>query len=78
MIKIKNIATVFMLIFFISCNQNSEYINKLKDPELFQQAMQNLTDIIVYDIFSPPVASRVYVYPSIAAYETIRFSDEKK
>tara|TARA_B100000530_G_C15931775_1_gene477201 strand:- start:1615 stop:2940 length:1326 start_codon:yes stop_codon:yes gene_type:complete len=78
MIKIKNIATVFMLIFFTSCNQNSEYINKLKDPELFQQAMQNLTDIIVYDIFSPPVASRVYVYPSIAAYETIRFSDEKK
>jgi hypothetical protein len=23
----------------------------------------------VYDIFSPPVASRIYVYPSIAAYE---------
>ena len=31
--------------------------------------MQNLSDIIVYDIFSPPVASRVYLYPSIAAYE---------
>jgi len=33
--------------------------------------MQKLTDIIVYDIFSPPVASRIYVYPSIAAYEVI-------
>ena len=31
--------------------------------------MQNLSDIIVYDIFSPPVASRVYLYPSIAVYE---------
>ena len=31
--------------------------------------MQNLSDVIVYDIFSPPVASRVYLYPSIAAYE---------
>ena len=31
--------------------------------------MQNLTDIVVYDIFSPPVASRVYLYPSVAAYE---------
>ena len=33
--------------------------------------MQNLTDIVVYDIFSPPVASRVFVYPDIAAYEII-------
>ena len=34
--------------------------------------MQNLTDIVVYDIFSPPVASRVYLYPTIAAYEVVR------
>ena len=33
--------------------------------------MQKLTDIIVYDIFSPPVASRIYVYPTIAAYEVL-------
>ena len=33
--------------------------------------MQTLTDVIVYDIFSPPVASRIYVYPSIAAYEAL-------
>ncbi|MGB0376380.1 MAG: vanadium-dependent haloperoxidase [Flavobacteriaceae bacterium] len=44
----------------------------LEDPELFQDAMQNLTDIIVYDIFSPPVASRVYVYPTVGAYEVMR------
>ena len=41
----------------------------LNDASLFHSAMQNLSDIIVYDIFSPPVASRVYLYPSIAAYE---------
>ena len=29
------------------------------------------SNIIVYDIFSPPVASRIYVYPSIAAYEVL-------
>ena len=38
---------------------------------LFQESVQNLTDIIVHDIFSPPVASRVYLYPTIAAYEII-------
>jgi hypothetical protein len=30
-----------------------------------------LTDVMVHDIFSPPVASRIYVYSSIAAYETM-------
>jgi len=34
--------------------------------------MKRLTDVIVHDIFSPPVASRNYVYPTIAAYEVLR------
>ena len=59
---------LFVLAIFFSCSENTEYINKIQDPELFQEAMQNLTDIVVYDIFSPPVASRVYLYPTLAAY----------
>tara|TARA_B100001057_G_scaffold464292_2_gene519334 strand:- start:3060 stop:4424 length:1365 start_codon:yes stop_codon:yes gene_type:complete len=62
----------------LSCSNDDTYINKLEDPELFHHAMQNLTDVIVYDIFSPPVASRIYVYPSIAAYETISFFNPLK
>jgi len=34
--------------------------------------VRQLTSVIVYDIFSPPQASRVYAYASIAAYETLR------
>lgn len=34
-----------------------------------------LTDVIVGDIFTPPVASRIYAYANIAAYEGIRFQD---
>ena len=44
----------------------------LSDAELFHQALDHLTDVIVHDIFSPPVASRVYAYPCIAAYQTIQ------
>jgi len=55
----------------ISCVSKEFDQNKLDDASLFHSAMQNLSDIIVYDIFSPPVASRVYLYPSIAAYELI-------
>ena len=65
----------FPFLICIGCSVNDDYIEKIENPELFQMSMQNLTDIVVYDIFSPPVASRVYVYPSIAAYEIIRFSD---
>lgn len=38
-------------------------------------AVHQLTGVIVYDIFSPPQASRVYAYASIAAYEAIRHGD---
>lgn len=31
--------------------------------------MKELTDVMVYDIYSPPVASRTYAYASIAGYE---------
>ena len=55
----------------VSCIRKDFNQNELNNAALFHSAMQNLSDIIVYDIFSPPVASRVYLYPSIAAYELI-------
>ncbi len=43
--------------------------------EQLRMAMGELTDVIVYDIFSPPQASRVYAYATIAAYEALRQGD---
>jgi hypothetical protein len=40
--------------------------------ELLHTAVAELTDVIVYDIFSPPQASRAYAYASVAAYEALR------
>jgi hypothetical protein len=45
------------------------------DAQLLHTAVQELTNVIVYDIFSPPQASRVYAYASIAAYEALRQAD---
>jgi hypothetical protein len=61
----------------VSCAQDQSYKEKIKDPELVQANVKNLTDIIVYDIFSPPVASRVYLYPAIAAYQTMQLANEE-
>ena len=60
----------------MGCTPSPEsYAERAQDPELFHQTVKQLTDVIVYDIFSPPVASRVYAYPSIAAYEVIALND---
>ena len=62
---------IFLNLTLSSCgNKNKNHV-ALEDADLYRNAVQNLTDIAVYDIFSPPVASRVYVYPNIAAYEVI-------
>lgn len=41
------------------------------DPNVMHNTMQQITDVIVHDIFSPPVASRIYAYASVASYEVI-------
>ena len=69
--KVKLTLTYFFILFLFSCNESSSELKKLENPNLFIEAVHNLTNIAVYDIFSPPVASRVYVYPCIAAYEVI-------
>ncbi|WP_298735935.1 vanadium-dependent haloperoxidase [uncultured Chitinophaga sp.] len=48
---------------------------KLQDPEVVHASVKRLTDVIVYDIFSPPVASRIYAYASLAMYEAARFAE---
>ena len=50
--------------------------NKKKDPivltgEDFHASVDKVTEVMVHDIFSPPVASRIYTYPNIAAYEIL-------
>ncbi|SNR56070.1 vanadium-dependent haloperoxidase [Lutibacter flavus] len=52
-----------------SCNKPAEHIEV--SPELFHMSVDKVINIMIHDIFSPPVASRVFAYPNIAAYEII-------
>lgn len=45
------------------------------DVNLLHRNEDQLTQVIIYDVFSPPVSSRIYAYTSLAAYEAIRFVD---
>ena len=77
--KTKYIALlIILLVGLYSCNENLTYKQTLNNPELFLSTSKKLTDVIVHDIFSPPVASRIYTYPGIAAYETMRHQYPEK
>jgi len=59
---------------FAGCNVKKE--QQLPDAEILHQNQDKLTQVIIYDVFTPPVSSRLYVYTSLASYEAIRFKKE--
>jgi hypothetical protein len=68
------IVFFFLLTILFGCN--SQPATDLPAGEnVLHQNENNLTGLIIYDIFSPPVASRIYVYTSLAAHEAIRHAD---
>jgi hypothetical protein len=68
------LAFGLMLLTFAQCTGPKEpYSHFSRD---FQDELQAITEILVHDIFSPPVAARVYVYTSSAAYEVVAQSND--
>ena len=64
---------LFLSLSFLSCdNSNPNWKTDANNPEFLLNSQKKLTDVIVHDIFSPPVASRIYAYPNIAAYEILQ------
>ena len=58
-----------MLSLLLSCGKNNEPITI--SPEDFHRSVDKVTEIMIHDIFSPPVATRIFSYPNIAAYEIV-------
>jgi hypothetical protein len=60
--------TIALFTVLISCKKETPIV---VTPAEYEASVDNVTQIIIHDIFSPPVASRIYVYPNIAAYEVM-------
>ncbi len=62
----------YLFVFLSSCQQKQDQAG-LDEYTRFQLASWNkhLSHIIITDIFTPPVASRIYAYTNIAAYEAL-------
>lgn len=60
------------ILIFPSCEKvNPNWETDAAKADFLHRAQKKITDVIVHDIFSPPVASRIYAYSSIAGYEAM-------
>ena len=63
------VATVALLWGCSVSVPKEDYKPKVSNADFAHRAVKHVTDVMVHDIFSPPVASRIYVYMSVAGYE---------
>src|SRR5688572_22737359 len=73
------IRFIIVGLFTVSCayTEKVDWQTKAHNPEYVHRAVKQVTDVIVHDIFSPPVASRIYTYMSVAGYEVAIHEDSK-
>lgn len=72
------LKVLILALVFSSCGSDSEeWKTKVKNPDFLHRSIKQVTDVIVHDIFSPPVASRIYTYMSVAAYEAAIHDDPR-
>lgn len=72
LLKPSIVLLFFMLL--VGCHRrNRAFDEPAREAALLHAAETELTEVMVYDIFAPPVASRIYAYSTLAAYEAVRF-----
>ena len=59
------------MILLWGCSSKKDYDTVFKNPDLFCKTVYQLNGVVMGNNFSPIVASRNYLYASIAAYEVI-------
>jgi len=64
---------VALLLATVGCNTRSA--NDVSSVDVLLANEDQLTQVIIYDVFTPPVSSRIYVYASLASYEAIRHAN---
>ena len=61
---------VLIILGALSCTSDA-YKQRAENPEIIHRGMRRITEILRHDFFPPPVASRIFAYSSVAAYEAL-------
>ncbi|MEY2950356.1 MAG: hypothetical protein RLZZ248_1557, partial [Bacteroidota bacterium] len=71
-----NTCLIIGIVGLAGCKSEEASLKLVKNqPAYLHEMVHQLSDVIVHDIFSPPVASRIYAYASIAGYEANAMGD---
>lgn len=73
--KLRSSLIAVLLLTLAACQKKEEPITITSEE--FHKSVDKVVEVMIHDIFSPPVASRIFAYPNIAAYEIIAKKDEK-
>lgn len=68
--------SVFLLFTFFLLGCTKRVSTNVQPLGLQHKCLEKLTDVIVYDIYSPPVASRIYAYSNLAYFEGVRMGKQ--
>ena len=70
--KYSYIVLLVAFLFSLPSFAGERWRETTENPDYLHRSIKKVTDVIVEDIFSPPVASRIYAYVSVAGYEASR------
>ncbi len=71
----KSLGTLLIItLLCFSCSKKQEPI--VISSEDYHSSVDKVTQVMIHDIFSPPVASRIYAYPNVAAYEILALKND--
>lgn len=70
--KERMILPLLLIALCFSCKKNGPITIS---PEDYHASVDKVTEVMIHDIFSPPVASRIYAYPNVAAFEILALNN---
>ena len=72
--KYIKILVVTICVLMSACKEAEPLV--IEADEL-HNSIDHVIEVMIHDIFSPPVASRIFAYPNIAAYEIVALNNSK-
>ena len=64
---------ILIPIILLGCASQKKDAAILTDAALLHRNVEQLRDVLIQDMFSPPVSSRIFSYTSLAAYEALKY-----
>jgi hypothetical protein len=65
----KTCIALLAILLLASCRSTNNWKKKAENPDFIHRSVKQVTDVMLHDIYSPPVASRIYAYVTVAGYE---------